>query len=406
MPRHILLVGDGAQRLHAPELLPRVPDLKVTAAQGCAQAIEELERRVPDVMVADMDALAGEAVPLLLTVGQRWPSISRIALSQIPDYPGRAYQSPAPVAHQYIGWDTAQADLREAIERCLKLQDLLSNPGLRSLIGSIRQLPPRPRVFTRLQVMLSHRNVTPQKICAVIEADAAITAKVMQLANCALFHGGERVRNIEQAVVRLGFLGVRNLVLSTEVLAGWSRKPGSQLDLDAMQAHVQRVARVVAALTAGTPYRDEAVLAAFLHDIGYWVLAQERPEELDRASALAARADIPVQEAERRMLGTCHAEIGAYLLGLWGMPNTLVEAIAYHHTPERVGARRFNTLSALAAALALSGTDDSDAFASPPRRNDVVGQEFFDQLDGCPFDWVEAEKIAMDCLAAQDPTRL
>lgn len=406
MPRHILLVGDEAQRLHAPDLLPRIPHLRTTVAQGCAQAIEELERRVPDVMVADMDVLGEDAIPLLLTVGQRWPSISRIALSDIPDYPSQSYQTPAPIAHQYISWDTARDDLREAIERCLKLQDLLSNPGLRSLIGSIRHLPSRPRIFTRLQVMLAHKNVTPKKICDVIEADAAITAKVMQLANCALFHNGERVRNIEQAVVRLGFLGVRNLVLSTEVLSGWNRKAGGSVDLDAMQAHVLRVARVVAALTAGTPCRDEAVLAAFLHDIGYWVLAQERPAELERASALAVSEDIAVHEAERRVLGTCHAEIGAYLLGLWGMPNTLVEAIAYHHTPERVGVRRFNALSALAAALALSGTDDSDAFASPPRRNDVVGQDFFDQLDGCPFDWVEAEKIAMDCLAEQDPIRL
>ena len=405
MPRHILLVGDEAQRLHGPELLPRVPHLKVAAAQGCAQAIMELERRVPDVMVADMDVLGEDAIPLLLTVGQRWPSISRIALSAIPD-PGQAYQTPAPVAHQYVSWDCARDELREAIERCLKLQDLLSNPGLRSLIGSVRNLPSRPRIFTRLQVMLAHKNVTPKKICAVIEADAAITAKVMQLANCALFHQGERVRNIEQAVVRLGFLGVRNLVLSTEVLCGWNRKAGGSVDLDAMQAHVLRVAGVVGALTAGTPCRDEAVLAAFLHDIGYWVLAQERPAELDRAAALAVSEDIAVHEAERRVLGTCHAEIGAYLLGLWGMPNTLVEAIAYHHSPQRAGVRRFNALSALAAALALSGTDDSDAFASPPRRNDVVGQEFFDQLDGCPFDWVEAEKIAMDCLAGQDPTRL
>lgn len=406
MRRHILLVGDEAQRLQAADLLAPVPDLKVTAVQGCAQAIEELERCVPDVMIADMDALAEEAIPLLLTVAQRWPSISRIALSDLPEYPARAYQAPAPIAHQYISWDGVRTDLREAVERCLKLQDLLSNPGLRALIGGIRHLPPRPRIFTRLQVMLAHRNVTPQKICAVIEADAAITAKVMQLANCALFHDTERIRTIEQALVRLGFLGVRNLVLSSEVLACWKKRAGSDLDLDAMQAHVQRVARVVTALTAGTPCRDEAVLAAFLHDIGYWVLAQERPAQLDQAAALAVSADIPVHEAERRVLGTCHAHIGAYLLGLWGMPNTLVEAVAYHHAPESVGVRRFNTLSALAAALALSGTDDSDAFSNLPRRSDVVGQDFFDQLDGSPFDWVEAEKIAMRCLAEQDPTRL
>jgi HD-like signal output (HDOD) protein len=173
-----------------------------------------------------------------------------------------------------------------------------------------------------------------------------------------------------------------------------------------MQAHVQQVARVAAALTARSPCRDEAILAAFLHDIGYWVLAQERPAELDRAAALAVREDIPMHEGERRVLGTCHAEIGAYLLGLWGMPNTLVEAVAYHHTPERAGVRRFNTLSALAAAIALSGTDDSDAFSSLPRRNGVIGPDFFDQLEGSPFDWVEAEKVTMACLAEQDPAYL
>ena len=403
MPGHILLVGDAAERLQAPDLLPRAHPWTIAAAQSCAQAMRELESRPPDIMVADMDVLAEEGVPLLLTVRERWPSISRIALSDIPDYPSQSYQTPVLVAHQYISWDCAATELHEAIERCLGLQELLSNAGLRSLVGSIRHLPSRPRIFTRLQIMLSHRNVTPKKICAVIESDAAITAKVLQLANCALFHSSERVRSIEQALVRLGFLGVRNLVLCTEVLAAWSRAVRSDLDLDSMQAHVQRVALVAAALTARSPCRDEAVLAAFLHDIGYWVLAQERPAELDRAAALAVTEDIPMQEAERRVLGTCHAEIGAYLLGLWGMPNTLVEAVAYHHTPERAGVRRFNTLSALATAIALSGTDDSDAFLSLPRRNGVIGQEFFEQLEGNPFDWVEAEKVTMACLAEQDP---
>lgn len=247
--------------------------------------------------------------------------------------------------------------------------------------------------------MMSHRNVTPKKICAVIEADAAITAKVLQLANCAMFHEHERIKSIEQALVRLGFSGVRNLVMCSEVLTGWQRGARGALDLDGMQAHVQRVARVTAALTAGTACSDEAVLAAFLHDIGYWVLVQERPTELDRAAALAVAEDIPMQAAERRVLGTSHAEIGAYLLGLWGMPNTLVEAVAHHHTAERVAVRRFNTLSALAVALALAGTDDSDAFASPPRRNGVVGERFYEQLEGAPFDWVDAEKVAIACLA-------
>ncbi len=209
---------------------------------------------------------------------------------------------------------------RKPLNAVLRLQDVLSHPGLRLLLGGIRKLPPRPRTFARLQVMMSHKNVTPKKICAVIEADAAITAKVLQLANCAIFHDQDRVKKHSAGARAPRILGVRNLVMCSEVLAGWSRAAGSDLNLDAMQAHVQRVARVTAALTAGSPCSDEAVLAAFLHDIGYWILVQERPAELDRAAALAVTQDIPMHEAERLVLGTSHAEIGAYLLGLWACP--------------------------------------------------------------------------------------
>ena len=399
MPRHILLVGDDALRLQDPVLLPHAGQWVITLAGSTAQALQELEREPQDVVVADGAAVAPGGRGFLTTVSERWPSTSRIALSGNLDSAAQGYEMPFPAAHQYLFRQAPTSEFHEAVERCLRLQDLMAQPGLRALIGSVRQLPPRPRTFARLQVMMSHRNVTPKKICAVIEADAAITAKVLQLANCALFHDSDRVRSIEQALVRLGFSGVRNLVMCSEVLAGWTRNARSALELDAMQAHVQRAARVAAALTAGTACSDETVLAAFLHDIGYWLLAQERPADLDKAAALAAAEDVPLQEAERHVFGSSHAEIGAYLLGLWGMPNSLVEAVAHHHTPERAAARRFNTLSALAVSLALAGTDDSDAFASPPRRNVVVGESFYEQLEGVPFDWVDAEKVAIACLA-------
>src|SRR5580658_1861070 len=402
MPRHILLVGEVARRLQQQDPLLHSDYWIIAMADNGGAALQSLERQPQDVVVAEADAVTPSGTDLLLEVSERGPSGSRIALSDNPGGSAQFYERPCPVAHQYLFRQCAPVEFHEAIARCLRLQDLLTNPGLRSLIGGIRRLPSRPRTFARLQVMMSHKNVTPKKICAVIEADAAITAKVLQLANCALFHDQERINSTEQALIRLGFAGVRNLVMCSEVLAGWSRAARSATDLDAMQAHVQRVARVTAALTAGSACSDEAVLAAFLHDIGYWVLVQERPAELDRAALLAVTEDIPMHEAERQVLGTSHAEIGAYLLGLWGMPNTLVEAVAHHHTPEGSGVRRFNTLSALVAALALSGTDDSDAFCTPPRRNGVVGQDFFDQLEGIPFDWVDAEKVAIACLADQD----
>ena len=398
MLRHILLVDGDAQRRDALASLPHAHRWAITRAEDGAQAILELERQPHDVAIADVTAVVPNGTALLHTVRERWPSTTLIALCDTTDPAGLQYQMLAPATHQYLRRNASAGEIMQLIERSLGLQDLLLQPALRSLIGGIQHLPPRPRIFARLQVMMRHERATPRKIGLLLEEDAAIAAKALQLANCVVFRDEDRIRNIEQAIIRLGFSGLSNLVMSAEVLVGWSRVACRDLDLDSMQAHVQQVAKVTAALLRGSPWHDEAVLAALLHDIGYWVLAHERPADLDRATLLARKEDIPIHEAERRVLGTCHAELGAYLLGLWGMPHGLVEAVAYHHIPERAHASQFNSLSALVVALALAGTDDTDAFHSLPRRNGMVSPDYLDQLENCPFDWSDAARIAASCL--------
>lgn len=95
------------------------------------------------------------------------------------------------------------------------------------------------------------------------------------------------------------------------------------------------------------------------------------------------------------------AEIGAYLLGLWGLPYPVIEAVARHHEPERIASGRFDVLSALVVALALSGTDDGDAFRVAPPRAETVGPAYLKGLEA-PFTWSEAEARAVAFLAAPD----
>jgi hypothetical protein len=98
-------------------------------------------------------------------------------------------------------------------------------------------------------------------------------------------------------------------------------------------------------------------MIGLLHDVGRLVLAANLPENFERAHRLALEKQIVHWEAEREVFGTTHAEVGAYLLGLWGLPETIVEAVAYHHTPARCphpGSAMFTALhvaSVLAAAM-------------------------------------------------------
>jgi putative nucleotidyltransferase with HDIG domain len=163
----------------------------------------------------------------------------------------------------------------------------------------------------------------------------------------------------------LGFQSIRNLAMSIEIFSRWPGKTCAGLDLEKLQQHVHAVAGAATALATKTPNCDDTLLAGLLHDIGYWVLAQECPEDLSRAVQLAASQEIPLHAAEYQIMGASHAEIGAYLLGIWGLPYPVVEAVAHHHQPERVTQTEFDVLSALVMAHSLVGTDDACAFSAP-----------------------------------------
>jgi HD-like signal output (HDOD) protein len=398
-PKRILFVDDDSAALEALQraLRARAGEWALRFVLSGEQALEELTREPCDVIVSAVRMAAMDGVQLLRSVSERWPQTVRIAISGLTDLTESLRV--LPLAHQYLAKPCRPAQLDHVIARCLALRETLSGARVQATIGRIRQLPARPRIFARLQVIMAHNNVTARDVGQLIMGDAVITAKVLQIANSAFFRRARRIANIEQAVMYLGFSGVRNLVMCAEVFSRWPGKLAlAAVDLGRMQQHAQRVAAVAHALTINTSWEDETVLAALLHDIGYWVLAQECPQELERALEAAVADAVPLHEAERRLIGASHAEIGAYLLGIWGLPYSIVEAVAYHHEPQRPGLQQFDVHAGLAIAAALAGTDDTDAFRSSPPRAPVVGPQYLQAL-GAPFNWSEAERRATECLA-------
>lgn len=398
----VLFVDDDLRFLEALRvgLLPRADTWSMTFVESGARALEELERAPQDVLVADVRMPGMDGAQLLRTVRERWPDTVRIVLSGAADL-GDVVRL-LPVAHQYLSKPCLARRLEEVIERSLDLKAILSKSVLRALLGGTDRLPAQPRVFSRLQVAMANEKISTREVSRIIRADAMVTAKVLQIVNSAFFRPARRVTSIEQAVTYLGFPAVRNLAMCAEVFA---HRPSNgavvPLNLERLQQHANRVAAVVHALTVETAWNDDAVLSALLHDIGYWVLVQERPRDLEKAFEVAVADRIPMYEAETRVLGASHAEVGAYLLGLWGLPYPIVEAVARHHTPEGVRVGKFDVLPALAVAMALSGTDDSDVFLKTTPRSNGVGEPYLGGLDA-PFTWSQAEERAVECLRRID----
>ncbi len=398
--RCILFVDDDLPLLEALRLrLRRMNDKwEMTFVDSGAGALAELERRPYEVIVSDMRMPGMDGAELLRKVSERWPHIVRIVLSGYSDLQQTIRL--VPLAHQYLCKPCEPLHLENTVERCFELQELLRAPGLRALVGRIRQLPSMPATFAKLQTAMEDENASVHDIAHIVSSDSVIAAKVLQIVNSAFFRLARPMTNVDQAINYLGFNAVRNLAISAEVFTRWSKAQAALVDLEQLQQHVLSVATVTQALTDKGPVADDALLCALLHDIGYWVLIQECPKELGQAISMAIADHIPLHEAEQRVIGSTHAQIGAYLLGIWGLPYPIVEAVAHHHAPQGVRQTGFDALAALAVASALAPVDDAEAFAQGVCPDAKVGPAYLESV-AAPFQWSELERRAAKCLASE-----
>lgn len=394
MKKSILFVDDEAPVLNGLRVrLHRLRDKwDMHFATSGAQAVETLEGSHCDLVVTDMRMPGMDGAELLSIVRDRWPDTLRIVLSGYAEL--KQVVRLVPYAHQYYSKPCEAGQLENVIDRCLRLHELLCQPALRAVVGRVCKLPAMPQVYARLQSLLADDGTSVRDVAELIASDAAIAAKVLQLVNSAFFRLARRITNIEQAVAHLGFGAIRNLVISAEIFSRWpGRDTRCILSIDKLQSHVHQVAAVAHALSATNPQADDALLAGLLHDIGYWVLANECPDDLAEAVGTALADKIPLHEAETRVIGASHAQIGAYLLGIWGLPYPVIEAVAHHHTPESIPQSQLDPLGAVALAHALLPADDTEVFNAPLVPDSKVDATFLDTLN-VPFDWAEAEHRA------------
>jgi HD-like signal output (HDOD) protein len=354
------------------------------------EALATFEQQHVDLIVSDVRMPGMDGGQLLTTVKQRWPTTVRIIASGYSD-PAQAVRLTS-LAHQYIAKPCDGLQLENIIERCFNLQDLLAQESLRKVVGSIGKLPAMPKTYGRLQAALAQPNVTAAEVGDIVNADAAIASKVLQITNSAFFRLRKPMVRIKDAVTYLGFATIRNLVLSAEIFSQWkSPKNPLSVDPEQLQTHAQLAAAACKSLAGGRASPDDAWLAGLLHDIGYWVLVQECPEELGRALELSRTRHLPLLECERLTMGATHAEIGAYLLGLWGLPYSIVEAVALHHAPTSITPHGYDLLGALAVSHALLDASGAHGVIDSGNADPGVNAHYLTSLTA-PFDWDEAQR--------------
>lgn len=325
-------------------------------AVGGEAALQACEAAPFDVIVTDMRMPGMDGATLLTHIRQRFPGTARIVLSGYSELT-LATRS-VTVAHRYLAKPCTALELQGTIERVCALQDVLRTTEIQQLVGSIGELPSLSSSYAALAEAVRAPDVSIDRVAKIIEQDIAMSAKVLQLVNSAFFGLARTVTSAHNAVGYLGVDTVKNLALASEVFRVFAPDPRIPRELyESMQNHAHRVAAIAAMFPIDKGARDVTVIAALLHDVGQLILACKMPDKFCAALALAKERSCEPFEAEEELLGASHAEIGAYLLGLWGIPQLVVEVIAHHHHPDRVPHHGFDSLSAVYVADLLSHSE-------------------------------------------------
>lgn len=321
-------------------------------ACGAEEALRHCDEAPFDVIVTDMRMPGMDGAELLRIVHQRHPSTIRFVLSGHADRD--SVVRVARVAHQYLSKPCDPERLKESVRYALELRSTLENPSLRDLVGSLHSLPSLPETYRALVDAMADPATELSDVAAIVERDVAMSAKVLQLVNSSFFGTARRIGEIRGAATYLGFNAIRDLVLAIEVF-----RPPTDCDDDtiatlaSLEARAFQTAVLAKQLCRDKVQGDLAFTGGLLHDVGCILLATQLPEFFRRAVEDSVRSGRPLQVVEKEMCGQTHAEVGAFLLGAWGLPYPIVEVVAYHHRPSDLGRSAFDELTAVHVATAL-----------------------------------------------------
>lgn len=328
---------------------------EMSFANGGEQALDWMAKNPIDIVVTDFRMPGMDGAELLNKVAELHPQTLRFIRSSFADK--NLILACVYGNHQFLPKPCDPIAMVSKIQRTLALDAWLSDEAIKNLASRMQNLPTMPSSYLALLKQLETPNASLDSVGEAIGKDIALTAKLLQLVNSAFFGLPQRITNPGEAVSILGVDTVKSILLCIQVFTHFDGIAPSLLSLDRLWAHSLAVANLAKKLTMAETddvnTANDAFTAGLLHDVGKLLLASNLGSLYQDTLTAAAQRSLPLWQTEKELLHASHAELGAYLLGLWGMPIGLLEAVAFHHSPQQAGADGFCVLTAVHVANAL-----------------------------------------------------
>ncbi|MBI4775200.1 MAG: HDOD domain-containing protein [Deltaproteobacteria bacterium] len=375
MKRKVMFVDDEAKVLKGLERMLRNMrrEWDMVFVAGGPEALEILDDEPFDVVVTDMRMPIMDGAQLLQKVRHRHPQTVRIVLS------GQAERGltmkTVKLAHQYLAKPCEATTLISTIERTCLLQGMLTDSSLRRVVSKLETLPCMPALYNEIVQELESAEASVQKVGRIVSRDLGMTAKILQLVNSAFFGLSRPMVDAAQAVTFLGLETVKSLVLGLQIFSQFEDPNVPGFSLDALWSHSFSVAAFAKAIAEEEKLDpaavDQAFMAGLLHDLGKLIFVVNFGRYAELIS-LSAESGL-IWKLEERVFQTTHSEVGAYLLGIWGLPEAIIEGVAFHHYPQQHLEKRLGVVGVVHAADAL-------AHEVLERRNGRLEVSYFKEL--------------------------
>lgn len=328
--------------------------------RGGPEVLAKLDQSHFDTLVCDTRLAGVNCSDLLIDVRRRHPRTVRIALIN----PGEQDDAVriASLAHRVLAKPCDPIELHAAIQRAHSLRELLKGSSLEAVVGRLSSVPALSTLYTRIADELMTPDYSLAAVGELVAQDLGIAARLLQMANSALVGLRRPATTPNQAVRILGADLTRTLVLAADLFSRYNPASLRPFSIELLWKHSQEVAELAAQIARAERLGDrierESGLAGLFHDIGRLTLASQLPGPYKEVMATMLSQNLTAEQAERRLFGVSHAEVGAYLLGLWGLPDPLVEAVAWHHNPSACPGASFTPLTAVHVADAILHKDE------------------------------------------------
>lgn len=229
-------------------------------------------------------------------------------------------------------------------ENIITTKEIQTPMNFKERVKALHSLPPMPETASAILKLRSTPDVKVEQIVSVIEKDPLLAAQIVSYANSAFFGQAGSVKSIKDAIFRvLGVDAVLNMALALSIGTTFKIPRTGPLGSRKIWQSSVYVASLMQRITMLMPWGKRlnpgtAYLVGLLHDIGLLVLGHLFPEEYQSLNQLLEEdANLKILEAEEKIFGVTHTEIGKIVMRLWNMPDELIAVTTYHHNSDFQG---------------------------------------------------------------------